>query len=69
MKKKRKIKNGEVKGIMTTIRTRLAQHDKKLIQQGRIQVAKRLLNMGYDKEQVQKASGLTKKQFDKLINE
>ena len=65
----KKIKNGEVKGIMTTIRTRLAQHDKKLIQQGRIQVAKRLLNMGYDKEQVQKASGLTKKQFDKLINE
>lgn len=70
----KKIKNGEVSEIMTTIRTRLAQNDKKILKEGIEQgtllmaelVAKRMLSNGINKETIQKITELSVEKLEEI---
>ena len=72
----KKIKNCEVNEIMTTIRTRLAQNERKKIKEGIEQerrnriliIAKKMLSMGLNKEQIQEATDISSKDLEKIIN-
>lgn len=64
----KRIKNGEVDETMTTIRTRLAQNDKKILRENTIVIAKKMIENGIKKELIQKITGLSINTINKIDN-
>ncbi|MDR3178940.1 MAG: hypothetical protein LBT82_02670, partial [Oscillospiraceae bacterium] len=64
--KKEGIKEGIEKGIETGIKKGLETGIKKGEQKEKIEIARNLLNMGFNNEQIMKATGLSLKNIEKL---
>ena len=70
------IKYGEVKKAMVTVRERLKENNKKILQEGIMQernkvinIVKNLINLGMKKEDVLKITGLSIEEIDKITKE
>ena len=68
---KEKIRNGEVKEAMITVRERLAENNKKIKEEGIalgiLLMAKNMINIGIKKEDIQKVTGLSSTKIEELM--
>ena len=71
---KQQIKEGKVEEVMITVRERLEQNNERILKKGIAQailqrnrsIAKNLLNIGMNKKDIQKVTGLSIKEIEKL---
>lgn len=72
---KEKIINGEVKEAMITVRERLAENNKRIMQESFAQgtnqtflkIIKNMLNLGMKKEDIQKVTGLSSEKIEEIM--
>lgn len=66
-----KLKNGEVKEMLITVRERLAFNNQKILEQGIAQgiaqIVKKMKNSGMENDEIQKLTGLNKKEVESII--